>query len=398
MVLLRVRIDVRKALKAAERPFETDFFYGVKGRYEVEDIGSVADEGKNLGRQGRESRRGTRLQILDSKKRVELVGISVVIGSFWKLGVAIDMSSPDVGNIGRIRLPKFCVLFSSVVPQAVTKVISFDGRAWRALVAGYDPPMSTMDGVSVLKSEVEWTDVEEQASVGNFKAWNAIFTGVDLNIIMKEFLEIANESLLLGEKIPESKIMRKVLCSLPGKFDMKVTAIEEAHDITKLKLDELFGSLLTFEMAISHKENKKGKGVAFKSIYEDESMGDQVNDETQMNESIALLTKQFSKMVKKFKNLNTTDSSAQNPTNYRRKNDENYTRRPNVPLLRRQKKTFHATLLDEETGDSEEDNSMNAFTICITETDSEDGSEGFGETCDKTLTFEELKNPMERRF
>ena len=59
-------------------------------------------------------------------------------------------------------------------------------------------------------------------------------------------LEIANDSLLLGEKIPESKIVCKVLRSLPRKFDMKVTAIEEAQDITALKLDELFGSLLYF--------------------------------------------------------------------------------------------------------------------------------------------------------
>ncbi|KAA0051806.1 gag-pol polyprotein [Cucumis melo var. makuwa] len=34
-------------------------------------------------------------------------------------------------------------------------------------------------------------------------------------------LEIVDESLLLGEKIPESKRVRKVLWSLPGKFDMK---------------------------------------------------------------------------------------------------------------------------------------------------------------------------------
>ncbi|KAA0039209.1 gag-pol polyprotein [Cucumis melo var. makuwa] len=81
-------------------------------------------------------------------------------------------------------------------------------------------------------------------------------------------LEIANDSLLLGEKIPDSKIVCKVLCSLPRKFDMKVTAIEEARDITTLKLDELFGSLITFEMAISDRESKKGKGVAFKSAYE----------------------------------------------------------------------------------------------------------------------------------
>ncbi|TYK15900.1 gag-pol polyprotein [Cucumis melo var. makuwa] len=132
-------------------------------------------------------------------------------------------------------------------------------------------------------------------------------------------LEIANESLLLGEKIPDSNIVRKVLRSLPRKFDIKVTAIKEAHDITKLKLDELFESLLIFEMTISHRENKKGKGVAFKSIYEDKTTVNQSDKEANMNESIDLLIKQFSNVVKKFKKLNTTESNAQKLINYQRK-------------------------------------------------------------------------------
>ncbi|TYK11259.1 gag-pol polyprotein [Cucumis melo var. makuwa] len=109
-------------------------------------------------------------------------------------------------------------------------------------------------------------------------------------------LEIANESLLLGENIPDSKIVRKVLQSLPRKFDIKVTAIKEIHDITTLKLDELFRSLLTFEMTLSVRENKKSKGIAFKSIYEEETTVNQSDHEVNMDESIALLTKQFSKV------------------------------------------------------------------------------------------------------
>ena len=135
-------------------------------------------------------------------------------------------------------------------------------------------------------------------------------------------LEIANGSFNLGEKISESKIVRKMLLSLPGKIDMKVTAIEEAHDITKLKLDELFGSLLTFEMTISNRENKKGTGVASKSVYEEESTDNKSPSVANVNEFIALLTKQFSKVVKKFKNMNTTGSNSRNSINFRRRDDE----------------------------------------------------------------------------
>ncbi|TYK30592.1 putative mitochondrial protein [Cucumis melo var. makuwa] len=59
---------------------------------------------------------------------------------------------------------------------------AIDERAWRALVAGYEPPMITVDGAFVPKLEVNWTDAEEQASVRNARALNAIFNGVDLNV------------------------------------------------------------------------------------------------------------------------------------------------------------------------------------------------------------------------
>ncbi|KAA0067564.1 Retrovirus-related Pol polyprotein from transposon TNT 1-94 [Cucumis melo var. makuwa] len=244
-------------------------------------------------------------------------------------------------------------------PHMIFFIKTLDGKAWRVLVGGYEPPMVTVNEVSVPKPEIDWTDAEEQASVGNARAINAIFKGVDLNVfklinscttakearkilkvayegtskvkisrlqlITSKFealkmtedesvseynervLEIANDLLLLGEKISESKIVCKVLRSLPRKFDMKVIAIEEAQDITTLKLDELFGSLLTFEMAMSDIESKKGKGIAFKSTYDQETTVNQSGNETNQDESIALLTKQFSKMARKFKSLNTAE-------------------------------------------------------------------------------------------
>lgn len=69
-------------------------------------------------------------------------------------------------------------------------------------------------------------------------------------------LDIVNESFLLGEKIPKLKLVKKVLRSLPQRFNMKVTAIEEVNDITKMKLDELFGSLKTFELTLGEGDSK----------------------------------------------------------------------------------------------------------------------------------------------
>ena len=134
-----------------------------------------------------------------------------------------------------------------------------------------------------MKSKSEALKMSEEGTVADYN---------------ERVLEIANEWFNLRKKIPESKIVCKVLRFLLAKFDMKVTVVEEAHDITKLKLDELLGSLTTFEMTISNKDDKKGKGVAVKTVYEEETPEHKTTNEVNMNESIALLTKQFSSIVK----------------------------------------------------------------------------------------------------
>ena len=56
----------------------------------------------------------------------------------------------------------------------------------------------------------------------------------------------------------------KVLLSLPQRFSMKFTAIEEASDVTIMKLDQLFGSLLrTFEFNLGEGDSKWKSRVYF---------------------------------------------------------------------------------------------------------------------------------------
>jgi len=47
-------------------------------------------------------------------------------------------------------------------------------------------------------------------------------------------LDIANSFDSLGEKLSDEKLVRKILRSLPKRFDMNVTAIEEAQDISSM--------------------------------------------------------------------------------------------------------------------------------------------------------------------
>ena len=55
--------------------------------------------------------------------------------------------------------------------------------------------------------------------------------------------DIVNLAFNLGEQIPKSKIMRKVLRSLLERFHAKVTAIDESKDIDTIPLTELIDNL-----------------------------------------------------------------------------------------------------------------------------------------------------------
>src|ERR1044072_1752866 len=100
---------------------------------------------------------------------------------------------------------------------------------------------------------------------------------------------IANSSFALGEKMSDEKLVRKILRSLPRRFAMKVTAIEKAQDIENMQVDELIGSLQTFELSINDKVDKKNKSIAFVSNTnegDDESESDLAGEFT---EALALL-------------------------------------------------------------------------------------------------------------
>ena len=102
-------------------------------------------------------------------------------------------------------------------------------------------------------------------------------------------LYIANSFDSLGEKFFDEKLVRKKLRSLPKRFDMKVTAIEEAQDISSLKVNELIRSLQNFEITINSKIDKQGKGISFVSnVDTDEIQGNHEDDEN-MSESLVLL-------------------------------------------------------------------------------------------------------------
>ena len=63
--------------------------------------------------------------------------------------------------------------------------------------------------------------------------------------------DIVNFAFNLGETIPEPKVVRKVLRSLPERFHAKITTIKESKDIDKIHLIEMVGNLQTYELGLT---------------------------------------------------------------------------------------------------------------------------------------------------
>ena len=84
--------------------------------------------------------------------------------------------------------------------------------------------------------------------------------------------DIVNLAFNLGEQILKTKIVKKILRSLPERFHTKITTIEESKDHDFIPLIELIGNLQTYELGLARVgKGSKGKNMALK-IKSDDTM------------------------------------------------------------------------------------------------------------------------------
>ena len=75
---------------------------------------------------------------------------------------------------------------------------------------------------------------------------------------------IINSAYNLGEIYDQPKIVRKILRSLTENFRSKVTAITKSKDVDFISVDELVGSLQSYELDLL--KTGKSKSMALKSV------------------------------------------------------------------------------------------------------------------------------------
>ena len=90
-----------------------------------------------------------------------------------------------------------------------------------------------------------------------------------------------------------SKVVRKILRSLTENFRPKVTVITESKDVDSILVDELVGSLQSYELDLP--KTSKSKSMALKSVDDVEISG--FDNEVSATE-IAYLVKNFRNFLK----------------------------------------------------------------------------------------------------
>jgi hypothetical protein len=95
--------------------------------------------------------------------------------------------------------------------------------------------------------------------------------------------------------ISDVKLIRKTLRSLHEHFRIKVTTIDESKDLEEMKIEELVGSLQTYELSLPPVKKLKTIALkAFKKKVEDSSEDDSEDEE----KVVAMLAKNFRRLMK----------------------------------------------------------------------------------------------------
>lgn len=129
-------------------------------------------------------------------------------------------------------------IFCGVSPDEFHRIshITFAKEAWEILETTYEGTKKVKDTkLQMLTTQFEELKMSEDESFDSFYS--------KLN-------EVIVSKFNLGEKTEDSKIVRKILRSLPESFRTKVTTIKESKDLDDIKVQELVGSLQTYEMSL----------------------------------------------------------------------------------------------------------------------------------------------------
>ena len=267
-----------------------------------------------------------------------------------------------------VRLPLFNGLdYTYWKTRMRVFLISLNLDLWNIVENGFQLPSKPMN---------EWSDLEKKYFSLNAKAMNALFCALDknefnristcetafdiwrtleithegtsrvkdskVNILLHDFelfhmkpsetvvdmytrfTDVVNGLKSLGKSFSDFELVNKVLRSLSKTWDSKVTAIQESKNLNQFPLEELIGSLITYEMTCNAREeleNHLPKNRKDLELWTNEChLSDDSSDED--NDELELRTLNLNKFIKQKSKINNKLERRKRPKKKNTKWDE----------------------------------------------------------------------------
>jgi hypothetical protein len=174
-------------------------------------------------------------------------------------------------------------LCQALSPSEFAKISNCESaqEAWKILETTYEGTKLVKSAkLQMLISRFEEIKMLEEETFGEFYS---------------KMSDLRNSMVSLGKPISDVKFIRKILRSLPERFRIKVTTIEESKDLEEMKIEELVGSLQTYDLSLP--PVKKLKTIALNTSKKkvEASSEDDSEDEEKV---VAMLAKNFRRLMK----------------------------------------------------------------------------------------------------
>jgi hypothetical protein len=177
----------------------------------------------------------------------------------------------------------FHALCQALSPSEFAKISNCESaqEAWKILETTYEGTKLLKSAkLQMLISRFEEIKMLEEETFGEFYS---------------KMSDLRNSMVSLGKPVSDIKLIRKILRSLPEHFRIKVTTIEKRKDLEEMKIEELVGSLQTYELSLPSVKNLKTIALkASKKTVEALSEDDSEEEE----KVVAMLAKNFRRLMR----------------------------------------------------------------------------------------------------
>jgi hypothetical protein len=174
-------------------------------------------------------------------------------------------------------------LCQALSPSEFSKISKCESakEAWQILETTYEgTKLVKSTKLQMLISKFEEIKMLEEETFGEFYS---------------KMSDLRNSMVSLGKPISDVKLIRKIIRSLPKRFRIKVTTIEESKDLEEIKIEELVGSLQTYELSLP--PVKKLKTIALKASKKKVEASSE-DDSEEEEKTVAMLAKNFRRLMR----------------------------------------------------------------------------------------------------